>query len=438
MAPPRSTKDSRSPAAGPTDEAKEEQAALAIASDEGRPTVLFVSHTGMWGGGAEVVLGQMLRAAREAGYHTGLAAPRGEMLDRLGACCDSVYPVPIIPPRRTRDLGRLAFLLFATARSAWQIGRAVQDVRASIVHANSGAAALVALPAAVVLRRRLIWHQHDIIPRRLVNRLVLAPTGVLSARVVGCSWAVAESLRRVGIPQRRISVLHNAVRSSFFEQVYVPAEARSELKLPEDVPLAVMAGRLVPYKRHLDFLDALGHLRVEGLPAHAAIAGEAPRLDAGDLDSTGDYPNVVRQRARQPDVAGAVTFLGPVADLRLLLAAGDVMVVPSRDEPFALVALEAMAAGTPIIASDSGGHPEAIENGVSGLLFPTGDIRSLSNALRMALTDPRLRQKMADNARRRAQERFSEAGFRSNLAGIYSAVLGRLPLAHPVGGEPAP
>jgi len=308
-------------------------------------------------------------------------------------------------------------------RTTARLGKVLRESGADVVHANSGVAALACCGSCLLLQRPLIWHQHDIVPQRRVNRMVLGTCGRICARVVAVSEGVARSLRAVGLPPERIVVLHNAVRPEFFQPLPDRNPARDELGLPREATIVAMAGRLVPYKGHRLLLEAIARLRSEGIAVRAAIAGDAPRYEAPDVDPFPGYVEELRARAAEPDLAGQVVFLGYQEDVRPVLAAADILAAPSRDEPFPLIVLEALASGAPVVASDSGGHPEAVRDGETGLLFRTGDAGSLAAALHRLITDPDLRHRLGRSGRQAAETAFSETRFNEALAAVYRGVM---------------
>jgi len=119
------------------------------------------------------------------------------------------------------------------------------------------------------------------------------------------------------------------------------------------------------------------------------VAGSGPSLGS------------LREAARRLRLGRAVRFAGfvPDAELAALVAAADCVVVPSRYEPFGLVALEAAAAGTPVVASDVGGLREFVAHGRTGLSFRAGDAGGLADAVTEVLTDQVLARRLAKQAR---------------------------------------
>jgi glycosyltransferase involved in cell wall biosynthesis len=304
-----------------------------------------------------------------------------------------------------------------------RLGRIIRRSNVDLVHANSGVAALLVSVACILTRTPFIWHQHDIVPSRRVNKLVLGLCGRASTSVLAVSKAVAQSLTALGVPAGRVTVLHNAVRPEFFQPLPGKPSARRSLDLPTDGFIVAMAGRLVPYKGHGLLLDAVAALNRGGLEVTAAIAGAAPEYEAPDNDPFPDYSAQLQARGRHDDLAGRVVFLGRQSDIRTVLAAADVLAVPSFLEPFPLVVLEGLASGVPVVASDSGGHPEAIRHGESGLLFKTGDVADLTEKLNQLLIDDGLRRRTSEAGRQRVRAEFSEDRFQERLLRIYDDIL---------------
>jgi glycosyltransferase involved in cell wall biosynthesis len=384
--------------------------------------VLFVSHTGQWGGGAEVVLEQLIEAAKVASYDPEVASPSGPLVHRLKHRCSAIHILPLAPLRRTSNPRTALSLALGWLTGVARLGRVIAKSRPVVIHANSGVAALFAGLPATVMRRPLVWHQHDIVPPRLVNRLVLIPGALMCARVVACSNAVARSLVDLGIPSSKVLVMHNRVRDSFFDPLVSRQDARNALSLPDTTPVVAMAGRLVPYKAHGVLLEAVSILNARGVEVLAAIAGDKPSLGPDDVDPFPTYVEGLRRRAAEPDLAGRVIFLGHQDDVRVLFAAADILIQPSIGEPFPLIVLEGLACGVPVIASASGGHVEAIVDGKTGLLTAPSDAADLSAAILRLLSDSGISKSIAAAGRAYARQHFAESGLGPDLRDLYGSI----------------
>jgi glycosyltransferase involved in cell wall biosynthesis len=140
----------------------------------------------------------------------------------------------------------------------------------------------------------------------------------------------------------------------------------------------------------------------------------------------GDGPERPRalQRAADLGLGEDVLFLGRHASVEDLLACADLFLLPSASESFGLAALEAMACGSPVIASNAGGLPEVVEDGVSGYLLPVGATDAMAEAGIRILKDDTLRRSMGAAARRIAVEKFSADAIVPQYERLYERVLG--------------
>jgi glycosyltransferase involved in cell wall biosynthesis len=209
------------------------------------------------------------------------------------------------------------------------------------------------------------------------------------------------------------SVIYNGVDSAYFEPVVAFEEAkrlRAKIGVGSQGLLIGTVGKMRPEKNQEVLLTALRRLRVSGMDAHLVIAGDGPLRD------------FLRRRAAELEVAGRVTFIGEVDDVRAVLTAIDVFVLPSTSvESFSNAALEAMAIGRPVILSDIGGAREMIDDGVEGYIVAPTELAARIPALIAALyADRRKRQQMGQAARSRAQNRFSV----SSMAAAYRSLIG--------------
>jgi glycogen synthase len=174
-------------------------------------------------------------------------------------------------------------------------------------------------------------------------------------------------------------------------------------------PLVAFVGRLVYEKGVHDLLRAVPRLRRRHPGIRLVVAGSGPHEEA------------LRAQARRMRLGRSVRFTGFLADdeLTALAAAADCVVVPSIYEPFGLVALEAAAAGTPLVAADVGGLRELIQHGVTGMRFAPGDVGALAEAVSTLLSDQVLARRMARAARAVVERDYSWRGAALRVAEAY-------------------
>jgi glycosyltransferase involved in cell wall biosynthesis len=170
-------------------------------------------------------------------------------------------------------------------------------------------------------------------------------------------------------------------------------------------------GRLRAPKDFLTLVRAVSQL--EPGAVRLRIAGDGP-----------DRPQLVAEIERL-GLADVIELLGTSGDIGALLGAADVFVLASASEGLPMSVLEAMAAGTPVVASQVGGMPELVNDGETGVLVPPGDPAALAAALARLAADPALRGRFGAAGRRRAEAEFSLAGFHAQHLAVYRAALER-------------
>ena len=198
-----------------------------------------------------------------------------------------------------------------------------------------------------------------------------------------------------GARANRIAVIPCGVDTELFQPMG-RAAAKDLLELPPD-PLLLYVGRLEPIKGLENLLEAMTRVAE---PARLLIIG-------GDADEPENGHGVyLRERVAALGVGGRVRFLGaqPQGRLRLFYAAADATVMPSYYESFGMVALEAMACGSPVVASRVGGLTTTVQDGVTGELVPEGDPAALAAALTALLADEARRDRLGRQAARWAAE----------------------------------
>jgi glycosyltransferase involved in cell wall biosynthesis len=211
-----------------------------------------------------------------------------------------------------------------------------------------------------------------------------------------------------GISADRIIVVHNGIAEP--RPVAAGRDAvRAQLGWGKHDKVILMVAVMREGKGHEDLLAALRPIREAVDGARIVFAGDGPLRDS--FETIGE------------PYGDDVCFLGERTDVAELMAAADVLALPSYSEALPTVLLEAAAAGLPAVASAVGGVPEIIENGQSGYFVPPGDRHSLAEAIIDILGKPALGARMGTFARQLAKERFTVEHQARNTLKVYRQVL---------------
>lgn len=296
-------------------------------------------------------------------------------------------------------------------RLPWRLAQLFRRSRPDIVHTRNPEAFFYGfLGAKLAGVRALVHSEHGRIFPDKWHRLWAQR---LFSRYTTTVFAVSEQLKRdlvrkVGLPEARIEVLYNGVDLSRC----VPIDRESmRWRLGAGVGDIVIGsvGRLAPVKNYSLLLHA-----VQGLVAAVGIivvlVGDGPERTA------------LMAIAQELGLGERVHFLGHRDDVFELLAAMDVFVLPSVSEGMSNTLLEAMAAGVPVVASDVGGNPEIVRDGVDGLLFPTADMVALRERLQKLCVDLHLRECLGKAGRERVLEGFSIEAMIARYERLYQQV----------------
>ncbi len=238
-----------------------------------------------------------------------------------------------------------------------------------------------------------------------VPSLVAAPLALLdlrlsflSDRLITVSEAISADLVRRGASRARVVAIPNGVDASRFRVAQeVRHRVRASLGVPPSAPLIGTVGSLVPLRNHALLLSAAGLVLAAEPEARFVLVGEGsegPRL---------------RAIARELSLEERVIFTGERNDIPEVLSALDIFALSCDTEGFGLAALEAMAAGRPIVATRVGALPELIEEEKNGLLVPRGDAPALADALLRLIRDKALAGRLGRAARARAETDYSAA-----------------------------
>ena len=247
-----------------------------------------------------------------------------------------------------------------------------------------------------------------------------------SAAIVAASHIELGELRRLyRADPARVAVIPCGVDANVFHPVR-QADAREALGRDQCERLILFVGRIEQIKGVDVLLRAMALLffRRPELRGEVCLLVVGGALDPGDDGSESEKIVELRRLVHEHRMEANVAFVGSrdQDQLRLYYAAADVCAVPSLTESFGLVALEAMACGTPVVGTRVGGLQTVIQDGESGLLVPAGDYQALAEAMARVLTDARLRMHLAHGARDRA-ERFTWSNVGDRMVQLYERVI---------------
>ncbi len=225
-------------------------------------------------------------------------------------------------------------------------------------------------------------------------------------RVVGNSEAVVAFYRRAGIPEDRLAMIPSGIGDEKPPPVD-PAEVRAGFGWPSEAPLVLFAGRLAPQKGVDDLLAALDLLQYVRPDVRTLIVGDGP------------LRSQLEETAHAFRLDGQVRFLGHRDDVPRLLAAADLLVLPSRYEGLPNVALEAMRFRKPVVATAAPGTTEVVQDGVTGLLVPIQHPPALAQAIRTVIEDRDLAHRLGAAGRARAETEFRADTMIARFAALY-------------------
>jgi hypothetical protein len=375
--------------------------------------VLYVSHFGGLGG-AERSLLELAREISVSGVDPVLACPAGSLAREAEAVGVAVSAWPAPPFVCAGGAGGALRSLPGLFQGWRELDETVRRFRPDVVHANSAQAMLWCAPVAWRRGRALVWHWRDFYEfRRLARRMVGRADIVITISEAMHSFA-SELL---GPAARRAALVRNGVADSrdFCDETSALLLRRS-LGVPDSAPLVLMAGQSVPRKGHEILLRALARLTKTRPDLHAWL------LCPEHHPESAEHTQRLRRLAAELGCGPSIRITGGVDRIAHALRAADVVAVPSLREPFGRVAVEAMLAERPVIASAVDGLSEIVEDGESGYLVPPGNHAQLGEALARMLDEPARRRAQGAAARRRALQLFSISRVAGEVASLYATL----------------
>lgn len=357
--------------------------------------VTFVHHSLRSGGGSERVIFDLIRGLDSDRFRASLAClyGLGEWGERLRSLGYSTHSNLM---SRSYDI-----------RGVRRVAEVLRREQTDILYVSDGMLNMViARPAAALAKvptTALAFHSYDTVIRRRASRLARTRAQLIDAAYhprFSAYVALAQSHKKYlveckGLDAAKVVVAYNGVVADEYRSDADPIVTRRALGIPEDAIVAVMVASLRRWKAHDVLLKATAEVLRDIPSLHVVLAGDGP--ERANLDAL----------VRTLSITEQVHFLGKVDDVAGVLGASDLVVLSSEHEAFPLSLLEAMAAGRPIIATNTGSVAEMVIDGVNGHIVEVGAVDQLAAAMRRLLRDPDAAAAMGRAGRRLIDERFT-------------------------------
>jgi glycosyltransferase involved in cell wall biosynthesis len=378
---------------------------------------LLVNHTSTVSGGEHSLL-ELLRAMPD-GVDAVLACPDGPLAEAARAAGTRVERLPKTDGSLKLHPWHTAKGVSSLVSSALAIRRLSKRHGADVVHANSIRAGLSATLASRLGGPPAVVHVRDCLPE---GRVPAATTRFLCRRAAAIVANSSHTLQRFGSPEQGL-VVHNPVDTRRFDSARIDrADARRALDLPaERVVLGVVA-QLTPWKGQDDAIRATALLKASGVDVTLLLVGSAKFTTSATRHDNISYVEGLHELARSLGVEREVRFLGEREDVPRLIAALDLLLLPSWEEPFGRAAIEAFAMGIPVVATDVGGTCEIVSDGEDGLLRPPRRPDAWAEAIRGLVENQELLGEMGRRARQKALQRFGPERHGAAMRSVYERV----------------
>lgn len=374
--------------------------------------ILYIDHA-PYEGGAEVSLRELIEALLPlTTFQFILMAPEnapyaGKIREETGSAGERFVHWPLTFHWRSYSL--VLPLLF----DLLSLARQIQRINPDIIHANTRVANILAgilyrlqlLPSGA----RLVNHVRDKDPLPGWKFKFIGAADQLIAN----SYRVKDFLVKGGVPEEKIEVIYNGVDLSRFNPAKIESKTRPRRR--HDLVITTV-GQIYPRKGFKYLINAMREVVKKFPKVQLQIVGEDPTKDQRNR-------RMLKRRVEQLGLGEKVSFLGYRRDIPKILAQTDVFVLPSLEEPFGRVIVEAMAMELPVVATRVGGIPEIVVAGETGFLVEPGDSNALSQKIIQLLQDADLRMKMGKRGRERVEENFSLQQHLHQMRAVYAKLM---------------
>ena len=215
--------------------------------------------------------------------------------------------------------------------------------------------------------------------------------------------------------REKISVIYNGIDIDDFSRDINTDKIRKELSITEDEIVIGTVGQLIPMKGHKYFIEA-AKIVLEKIKNVKFII-------TGSSQENSSYEMELKNMVKNYNLEDKIIFTGYRKDIKNIIALMDIFVFSAVGEGFGRVLIEAMVLQKPIVAANSGGIPEIVVDGKTGLLVPENDPHSIASAVIMLINEKDTRDRMGRAGRKRVEEMFTIERHTRDIENLYSEVL---------------
>jgi glycosyltransferase involved in cell wall biosynthesis len=293
--------------------------------------------------------------------------------------------------------------------AVFALRRVIRERDASVIHTHSSVDSWLGALAARSLRRPVVRSRHVSIPIQRRRALVYR----LADRIITSGEGVRALVIAAGVAPERVVAIPAGVDPGRFHGAVSGGQVRNELGLPAGAALVGLVANVRGSKGHNVFLESARAILAQAPDTRFLIVGAGVGFDE------------VSDRVKRMGLEASVHLTGFRRDIPEVMAALDVLALPSiRSEAIPQVIPQALAVGTPVVASTVGGSPELIRDGENGRLVPPADPGALADAILALLRDPARARAMARAGQALVRERYTIDATMTRTADVYRALVG--------------
>lgn len=385
------------------------------------PNIIYIDHSPKFSG-AEKVLLNLLRLikVREKGYSPVLVCQAGsdiiEYFSREGIVTETTRMRWFT--RKAGFIERVSYAFSLISFSVFLL-KEIKKYDARIIQANTFISALYALIPLKISGRPMVWYMYDILDQNLFNKIFIRLAGRGSDSIICASEAVKKRLVEFGVDEKKCKVIYNSILEQGQDHA-AKGDFRKELGVPDGVPLVGMIGQITRWKGQSVFIESMPFIAKDFPSARFVLVGDV----MNDFDR--EYKAEIESAVARKGLGDRVIMAGFRKDIPSVVSGLDIVIHASiKPDALPTVILEAMFMGKPVVATDVGGVPEIVDDGVSGFVVPPNDPKGLADAVCRLLGDETLRSKMGRDGKRAFLDKFKPEAYLENVMKVYRDLLNK-------------